>query len=217
MPNVVILCQNEDGGCGTKDARAVAPEKLKRWLGTDWEIWMVADLCGFVLREQARLADVQVRAVAGCRERLLRNLYDWEDGVRFFAAHDTPEMEELALWCREAGSGKGEARLREFGWEEDWRPWYPVLDRERCNDCGLCLSYCLFDVYERDCAGRVVVTRPENCKDGCPACARICRVGAVMFGKCGEAPYDGSAIEDELLLAEKQSLYAEMMGSSDHV
>jgi NAD-dependent dihydropyrimidine dehydrogenase PreA subunit len=56
-----------------------------------------------------------------------------------------------------------------------------VIDRGRCTDCGQCLEFCLFGVYERDAGGRVTVAVPGSCKDGCPACARICPQGAITF------------------------------------
>ncbi len=59
--------------------------------------------------------------------------------------------------------------------------WYPVVDEERCVNCQHCLQFCLFGVYELDAEGRVRVTQPDNCKHGCPACARICPQSAIMF------------------------------------
>lgn len=59
--------------------------------------------------------------------------------------------------------------------------WFPVIDAERCESCGHCLQFCLFGVYEQDEEGRVRVAHPDNCKPGCPACARICPAGAVIF------------------------------------
>ncbi len=59
--------------------------------------------------------------------------------------------------------------------------WYPVIDRERCVNCGACLEFCLFDVYARGSDGTVEVVAPDNCKHGCPACMRICPQGAILF------------------------------------
>ena len=74
-------------------------------------------------------------------------------------------------------------------------PWYPVIDRERCSGCGTCHDYCLFSVYSRDAAKpageRVRVTAPLNCKTGCPACARLCPEGALIFPFCQEAELNG--------------------------
>ena len=70
----------------------------------------------------------------------------------------------------------------------DTRPlrkrWYPLLDRERCTRCGQCYEFCVFGVFERTDAGDVIAVRPDNCKPGCPACARVCPAGAVIFPDC---------------------------------
>lgn len=59
--------------------------------------------------------------------------------------------------------------------------WYPVVDRSRCTRCGHCLQFCLFSVYEAGEDGGPVVANPDNCKAGCPACARICPGSAIIF------------------------------------
>jgi Pyruvate/2-oxoacid:ferredoxin oxidoreductase delta subunit len=65
---------------------------------------------------------------------------------------------------------------------EATRPrWYPVIDGSRCVNCQHCLQFCLFGVYELDAEGRVAVCNPDQCKPGCPACARICPESAIMF------------------------------------
>ena len=58
--------------------------------------------------------------------------------------------------------------------------WYPVLDYSRCVACKQCLEFCMFGVYSL-VDETVVATRPDNCKPGCPACARVCPKGAIMF------------------------------------
>ncbi len=75
----------------------------------------------------------------------------------------------------------------------DWRPWFPVIDYDRCSNCRQCLEFCLFGVYESDPSGRVAVRQPEQCKNNCPACARMCPELAIMFPKIDEAsPITGS-------------------------
>ncbi len=59
--------------------------------------------------------------------------------------------------------------------------WYPILDMERCVNCGHCREFCIFGVYTLDTDGQVVIAEPDNCKPGCPACARICPQSAIMF------------------------------------
>ena len=74
-------------------------------------------------------------------------------------------------------------------------PWYPVIDRTLCTGCGTCRDYCLFSVYACDSAKpgseRVRVSSPLNCKTGCPACARLCPEGALIFPFCHEAELNG--------------------------
>lgn len=59
--------------------------------------------------------------------------------------------------------------------------WYPVVDQARCTDCKECLNFCLFGVYGLDRNGKILVEEPDACRPGCPACARICPAGAIMF------------------------------------
>ena len=59
--------------------------------------------------------------------------------------------------------------------------WYPIIDRERCVNCGHCREFCIFGVYTLDGDRQVIVSEPDKCKPGCPACARICPQSAIMF------------------------------------
>ena len=74
---------------------------------------------------------------------------------------------------------------------EPGHPWFPAIDRDRCRNCDQCRQFCLFGVYARDDAGRVVVVHPLNCKPGCPACARLCPSQAIIFPFCPETPLNG--------------------------
>ena len=69
--------------------------------------------------------------------------------------------------------------------------WYPVLDYSRCAACRQCFGFCLFGVYSVE-DGRVVASRPDNCKSGCPACARVCPEGAIMFPHCDDPAIAGA-------------------------
>lgn len=72
-----------------------------------------------------------------------------------------------------------------------WQPWFPVVDSARCTNCMQCLSFCLFGVYGVSADGRIRVENAENCKTGCPACARVCPNDAIMFPKFSAAPING--------------------------
>ncbi|HUT12212.1 MAG TPA: ferredoxin family protein [Thermoguttaceae bacterium] len=59
--------------------------------------------------------------------------------------------------------------------------WYPVIDCDRCQNCLECLNFCLFGVFNVDESGRLFVEQPDACRDGCPACARVCSSQAIIF------------------------------------
>ena len=74
--------------------------------------------------------------------------------------------------------------------------WFPVIDRERCVNCGQCAQFCLFGVYRADSGGIVRVVRPFSCKNQCPACARVCPRRAVIFPKHADPAINGSLEAD---------------------
>ena len=59
--------------------------------------------------------------------------------------------------------------------------WYPIIDKSQCIACLECVNYCLFGVYAIDKDSRPFVDQPDSCRDGCPACARVCPSRAIMF------------------------------------
>ncbi|MBN2475578.1 MAG: ferredoxin family protein [Pirellulales bacterium] len=59
--------------------------------------------------------------------------------------------------------------------------WYPVVDYGRCANCLECLNFCLFGVFGVDVSERLIVEQPDACRDGCPACSRVCPSQAIMF------------------------------------
>ena len=117
-------------------------------------------------------------------EWLLRRHALGQAGLQTFdmGAYDRPEAcFEAATKDLEPAAGKG--MIRDLGSPPASR-WHPVIDYSRCTGCGQCMQFCLFGVYELDGAETVRATHPDNCKPGCPACARICPVGAIMFPLC---------------------------------
>jgi len=86
-----------------------------------------------------------------------------------------------------AGDSNGLTRI-----EEVTQPrWYPVVDRGRCGSCLECLNFCLFGVFSTDVSGDLLIEEPDACRDGCPACARVCPSGAIMFPHFGNAAIAG--------------------------
>jgi Pyruvate/2-oxoacid:ferredoxin oxidoreductase delta subunit len=75
-----------------------------------------------------------------------------------------------------------------------WKPWFPVIDYQRCTNCMQCLSFCLFDVYGVSQQGKIKVQNQSNCKTECPACSRVCPEVAIMFPKYRHGPINGEEV-----------------------
>lgn len=65
--------------------------------------------------------------------------------------------------------------------EDADRRWYPVIDFSRCTNCLECIDFCLFGVYGIDAQETILVEQPDNCRQGCPACSRVCPENAIIF------------------------------------
>lgn len=87
-----------------------------------------------------------------------------------------------------------------------WKPWFPVIDYDRCTNCMQCLSFCLFGVYGADTEGHIQVQNQDNCKTNCPACSRVCPEAAIMFPKYKAGPINGDLVRDADLQREKMKV-----------
>ena len=88
----------------------------------------------------------------------------------------------------------------------EWKPWFPVIDYDRCTNCMQCLSFCLFGVYGVDGEKRIQVQNNDNCKTNCPACSRVCPEAAIMFPKYKAGPINGDTVSDADLQREKMKI-----------
>ena len=96
----------------------------------------------------------------------------------------------------EAVDSNGEiAQKKELPKENDWLPWFPVIDYSRCIQCMQCLSFCLFGVYGVDSENKLEVQNPEQCKPNCPACSRVCPESAIIFPKYAYSPINGDQVQ----------------------
>jgi Pyruvate/2-oxoacid:ferredoxin oxidoreductase delta subunit len=88
----------------------------------------------------------------------------------------------------------------------EWKPWFPVIDYDRCTNCMQCLSFCLFGVYGVDERQKIQVQNNDNCKTNCPACSRVCPEAAIMFPKYRSGPINGDVVSDADLQREKMKV-----------
>ena len=197
---------------------------------------LVDDLCGWAADRDSRLAEVmeaRPTAIVACYPRAVQWLLEWagagtpEAPVPVHNLRTQPAEEILKTLTGEAPRGTPTAPVREtadfpetsadrnghaFRSESantttpvPWVPWFPVLDYERCVHCRQCVSFCPFGVYAVD-DGKVVVTAPRNCKDNCPACARMCPKQAIIFPKVPDSPINGDVVTEAALHEARQRL-----------
>ena len=88
----------------------------------------------------------------------------------------------------------------------DWKPWFPVIDYDRCTNCMQCLSFCLFGVYGVDEQNKIQAQNHDNCKTNCPACSRVCPEAAIMFPKYKAGPINGDVVQDSDMGKEKMKI-----------
>jgi NAD-dependent dihydropyrimidine dehydrogenase PreA subunit len=87
-----------------------------------------------------------------------------------------------------------------------WKPWFPVIDYNRCTNCMQCLSFCLFDVYGVSAEGKIQVQNQSNCKTDCPACSRVCPEVAILFPKYRHGPIHGGEVNADDLRRESMKV-----------
>jgi len=97
----------------------------------------------------------------------------------------------------ETTRSRTKSELNSPGQAGAWKPWFPVIDFDRCTNCLQCLSFCLFDVYGVDEDKQIQVQNNDNCKTNCPACSRVCPEVAIMFPKYASGPINGEDVRNE--------------------
>lgn len=136
------------------------------------------------------------------------NAHEWQIfDLRLFS----PDDKTMPLSSVQVLPPKNIKRLTEKVQER----WHPVIDEQLCQQCGHCVEFCLFGVYGYDARKRVCVLQPDHCKPGCPACARICPQGAIMFPLYDKEPAIAGAPGTKMSLdAAGRRLYYARTGKS---
>jgi NAD-dependent dihydropyrimidine dehydrogenase PreA subunit len=112
--------------------------------------------------------------LAPLSERALKNLLNLLQ-IPFAETFETADAVQIP-------EGEISGAQVEYLTEKNFIPrWYPVIDVAQCTACLECVNYCLFGVYAIGSDSRPLVDQPDSCRDGCPACARVCPSNAIMF------------------------------------
>jgi NAD-dependent dihydropyrimidine dehydrogenase PreA subunit len=179
---------------------------LRRIAASDLAVEAVPDLCVLAARKDpllSRLAGGGPLTIVACAPRAVRWLFaaagaalDGE-GVEILDLRQAGAEAVIRALPVGGGSADGDAerlmaRLEAAAGEDGGPSWFPVVDFDLCNHCRQCLGFCLCGVYAAP-GGRVEVAKPGQCKIDCPACARVCPLGAILFPKFPHAPVNGAA------------------------
>ncbi len=178
------------------------------------------DLCGSIIENKEMLKDIAKDAniyVIACYPRaiksLLSNISIIPTDVFNMRNQSTNEiikkLNNINLSSQDIPSQKS------IGKPSSWRPWYPVIDYDKCTNCKQCMNFCLFGVYIIDENNQIKVQNPQNCKNNCPACARVCPEVAIIFPKHNDSPINGDEIVIEHIEVGKAKVNVEEVLGDD--
>lgn len=213
----VLLCRCAVHGCLPEAAVAQVEDALSKSESID--LTLVDDLCAVIA---ARGLDEMPDQVVACHPRAVTWLIGRHSKCAELSAgqlHDLRDeavedvLSRLGVVSVPVGDRTATPKKEDAG-EDIGTAWFPVLDYDRCTHCAQCMNFCLFEVFGREPNGKMIVERPENCKDNCPACARICPEVAIIFPKTPDSPINGGLIVDELLEREKAQIALQQTGGA---
>ena len=202
----ILFCNCAYSDVIPKDVRA---EVLDGLFSSGVRFDAVSDLCGLAGEGAASLkalVEASDLRIAACYPRAVRWLFH-------SAAADLPAQSVKMLNMRTLTPKQVLTALLEGAVAADrafpidrerlaanpgrWVPWFPVIDYDRCTNCKKCLEFCLFGVFALSGEQKVEVRDPRKCKTNCPACARVCPEGAIMFPKYHSPPINGEEVKQE--------------------
>lgn len=61
------------------------------------------------------------------------------------------------------------------------KTWFPVINYDKCTECGACVAKCTHGVYEKESDPRPIVIYPEGCIQGCHGCGNLCPNSAIDY------------------------------------
>jgi NAD-dependent dihydropyrimidine dehydrogenase PreA subunit len=223
----VLFCN-----CSHKDVvpDAVRREVLAGLAGSrDVDVVATPDLCGMAAERDGRLAELakaERLTIVACRPRAVTWLLRWAGVTLDPARAQVLDMRRLSAGevlaaCGVAGAadapGAASRPVPDVSAPAGWVPWFPVLDYDRCVNCKQCMSFCPFGVYALSAERKVEVRNPRSCKDGCPACARMCPELAIVFPKVKETPIDGAEVSGEHVAARRAAAIDEQLKKGGNI
>lgn len=187
----------------------------------EYAVTVIPDFCEKVMQASPEITEIASSLIIACYPRAIRS-----------HLHRLNLVAENILDIRNSGSDEilgqlqikpcsdkenipGKESIRKeidaFPVESGTDAWYPVIDKDRCTECGRCRDFCLFGVYTSE-NRQIKVAQPQNCKNNCPACARMCPSKAIIFPKYEKSPVNGGLDEEEHFAPEEMdAMYRERL------
>lgn len=195
--------------CGCVSRSFIAKEKVAQVAAIlrngGYEVRVIPDLCELVMEKSPVMTEVASSVILACYPRAVRSLLETmsltpellldmrNSSVQEITSQLLPDSSPENPTTEETDAIRQPER---FTVKKGVDAWYPVVDKERCIACGKCYDFCLFGVYSLE-NKQVKVTQPQNCKNNCPACARVCPSQAIMFPKYEKSPINGGLVSEE--------------------
>jgi Pyruvate/2-oxoacid:ferredoxin oxidoreductase delta subunit len=208
----IVFCQCKYARVIPKETKEKVQQSLQ---ASEAEVTYVEDLCDLSIHEPEKLRELkgdQNIDIVACYPRAVKGIFH-NAGIELNSSNPVHNMR----------TEKAEAIISELkinqqqpnhtpetipqlpilkSKDPNWKPWFPVIDYDRCTNCMQCMSFCLFGVYGVDEKEQIDVAKPQNCKTDCPACSRVCPEVAIMFPKYKNGPMNGAAVDEKALSQE---------------
>ncbi|MGQ1788055.1 ATP-binding protein [Saccharicrinis sp. GN24d3] len=182
--------------------------------GNGYQVKITEDLCRLVADNPDQTKDAAKGTIIACHRRVVNNQMNWLGiapgpivEARKTSSNDVIALFEITKQNTEEAKAEMLKEIEALPVHEGKDAWYPVIDKSKCTDCGKCHDFCLFGVYTV-INKQVKVTKPHNCKNNCPACARMCPSQAIIFPKYEKSPINGGTeIEEVFSEEDKAAMY----------